>query len=105
MERFQYIPHHFIIQCICYKCLGNWTTEGTGISGPPPSTTTIANTTNPTQPAPFMAGGEDWNVGPSTTTKDWGADDAGGEWGNTDTTVSSQLNVFILQFVFVQVNW
>lgn len=52
-----------------------------------------------------MAGGEDWNVGPSTTTKDWGADDAGGEWGNTDTTVSCQLNVFILCFVFVQVNW
>ena len=31
----------------------------------------------------FMASDQDWNVGPTTSTKDWGADDTG-DWGNTE---------------------
>ena len=31
----------------------------------------------------FMASDQDWNVGPTTSTKDWGADDTG-DWGNAE---------------------
>lgn len=55
-----------------------WTTEGTGIG--------VATQ----QPTPAFAGttsgGEDWNVGPTTATKDWAADDAG-DWGNAEPKV------------------
>ena len=33
-----------------------------------------------------MAGDQDWSVGPTTSTKDWGADDTG-DWGNTEPKV------------------
>ena len=48
------------------------------------------------QPVPtFAASGgatEDWNVGPTTATKDWAADDAG-DWGNAEPKVQL-LTVF-----------
>lgn len=49
----------------------------------PPTTQPVV----PTQPPGITPGfGEDWSMGPTTTTKDWGADE-GGEWSNTtDTT-------------------
>lgn len=53
---------------------GDWTTEGTAASQ------TIAGG------APIIHGGEqDWNIGPTTTTKDW-ADDAG-EWAASEPQV------------------
>lgn len=42
-------------------------------------------------------------MGPTTTTKDWGADE-GGEWSNTDTNVRL-LNCFMLLKCSFQVNW
>ena len=44
-----------------------------------------AGGTATTTPA-FMAGDQDWSVGPTTSTKDWGADDTG-DWGNTEPKV------------------
>ncbi|XP_003382764.1 PREDICTED: 40S ribosomal protein SA-like [Amphimedon queenslandica] len=64
----------------------NWGEGTTAPSVPAP-----AASGQPTQPpgisstAPF--GEQDWNMGPTTTTKDWGADE-GGEWSNTDTNVN-----------------
>ena len=34
----------------------------------------------------FMASDQDWSVGPTTSTKDWAADDTG-DWGNTEPKV------------------
>ena len=68
---------------------GDWSTEGTGIGGISGGTTTTTTTTTTKPPVPssgFLTGDQDWNVGPTTTTKDWGADDAGGDWGNTDSS-------------------
>ena len=57
---------------------GDWTTEGTATSQ------TIAG--GAAAPAPVIHGGEqDWNIGPTTTTKDW-ADDAG-EWAASEPQV------------------
>lgn len=64
----------------------------------PAPATAGTGTTTTTQ---FPAGGEhDWTIGPTTTTKDWGADE-GGEWNNTDTTVMAYfitLCIYLLVF-------
>jgi len=36
----------------------------------------------------FMASDQDWSVGPTTSTKDWAADDTG-DWGNTEPKATS----------------
>ena len=59
-----------------------------GLTVPPPTQSATA--------PPTGFGDQDWNMGPTTTTKDWGADD--GEWGNTEpvsVTVYSSLSLFI----------
>ena len=63
---------------------GDWKTEGTGI-GVSTTQQTPAITTA-FAAAGSAGGGEDWNVGP-TSTKDWAADDAG-DWGNAEPEVS-----------------
>jgi small subunit ribosomal protein SAe len=68
----------------------NW--DDTGIVGIPAPSAAIPPVV-PTAAAaaattPFMStgGDQDWNMVPSTTTKDWGSDE-GGDWNNTDTNV------------------
>ena len=91
---------------------GDWSTEGTGIGGISGGTTTTTTTTTTKPPVPssgFLTGDQDWNVGPTTTTKDWGADDAGGDWGNTDssqvTTINNESILFFFLFRFLGYTW
>ena len=73
---------------------------------PAPAATTLTTAGGGTTTGQFATGGEhDWNVGPTTTTKDWGADE-GGDWSNTDTNVITLFGLYIhLQFFILQVNW
>lgn len=65
---------------------GDWTTEGTAISQSIGGGTS-GGTGGGTAGATSVPGGgdQDWNIGPTTTTKDW-ADEAG-EWAGTEPQV------------------
>ena len=62
----------------------DWATEGTNIVSQQPIPTFTGSSGGGGGGAAGAT--EDWNVGPTTATKDWAADDAG-DWGNAEPKV------------------